>query len=434
MSTKRIQSKGNVTPFRKPKTSTRPRASARAEQVAARTNRTTREVERLPFDLSALEEEGVFVNVDAAGFGMLNRRLDWQALGIRLPQDTDVAFHPPRCGVLPNRYRRPLLLPSQQAHAALHKYSYRFRLTETLFETPAYRWIPWRAFSEFESVFNHAMQNLDAAKREVLDHYDDIRQEVLDTFTRLASDSAQRLLATGTAVAPDFRERVTTSVLDALPGEQELRDKLTLRFQVGVILLGSEMLREQRRALEERHQLERIQAENRLAHTQERAAEEIVQQQLWAERERARLDLAAQAEERRRETETKDRIRQLKVEAAREKLRETLSPLQEGAAQLRASVHESAIAIHEALAKNDFLPGATAKKARNMARWFRLMNFQSDTELDSLIGKLERLASSGKKRSADGAQVKRVLDDIIELTYRDARALAEPSRLAALEL
>lgn len=413
-----------------------PDARTRAVQAAKRVNRQAEEVEQLPFDLSALEEEGVFVNVDASGFGILNRRLDWQALGIQLPKQTDVAFHPPRCGVLPNRYRRPLVAPAQAAHAALHKYSYQFRLTETLFETPAYRWIPWRAFTEFEAAFNHASGNLAAAKQSVLDDYDEIRREVLDTFTNLANDSALRLLATGIVVAPDFRERLTASVLDALPGEEEMRHKLTLRFQVGVILLGSEMLREQRLVLEEQSRLDRTVAAGELARSQERAEQDAVQQQLWAERERVRQSLAAEEEDRRCEAETKERIRQLKVEAAREKLQETLSPLQEGAMQLRASIYESAVAIHEALTKNDFLPGATAKKARGVARWFRLMNFQSDAELESLITRLERLAqASGKrKRTADNAQVKRVLDDIIELTYRDARALAAPDRISALEL
>ena len=136
------------------------KAGKRIERAAKAVNRDAKEVERLPFDLSALEEEGVFVNVDASGFGMLNRRLDWQALGIRLPEDTDIAFHPPRCGVLPNRYRRPLLTPAAQAHQALHKYSYHFRLTETLFETPAYRWLTWRAFSEFEAAFAAAGNDL----------------------------------------------------------------------------------------------------------------------------------------------------------------------------------------------------------------------------------------------------------------------------------
>jgi len=409
----------------------------RIERAAEATSREATEVERLPFDLSALDEEGLFVNVDASGFGMLNRRLDWQALGIRLPEGTDVTFHPPRCGVLPNRYRRPLIAPAAQAHHSLHKYSYHFRLTETVFETPAYRWLPWRAFCEFESAFKVAQENLEAAKREVLDNYNGIRGEVLETFAALGKDSANRLLATGIVVPADFHSRIETGVLDALPSENEIREGLTLRFQVGVILLGSEMLREQRRAMRERKQLEREQSSRDLQIAQDRTAADKLQQQLWAERERVRMSVAAEAEEWRREAETKERIRQLKLEAAREKLGETLSPLQEGAMQLRASIHESATAIHEALAKNDFLPGATARKARGMAHWFRLMNFQSDEELESLVIRLEQLAVTGggkKKRAADNDSIKRVLDGIIELTYRDAREVTAPSRLNALEL
>lgn len=412
-------------------------AELRTKRAADRTKKETQEIEQLPFDLSALEEEGVFVNVDASGFGMLDRRIDWQALGIRLPKETDVAFHPPRCGVLPNRFRRPLLTPATQAHQALHKYSYQFRLTETLFETPAYRWIPWRAFSEFETAFNAAVSNLNKARQTVLDNYDVIRGEVLETFTNLAADSAQRLLATGIVVERDFTERLTNGVLDALPTEQELRHKLSLRYQVGVILLGSEMLREQRQALEERHRIERVEAERELASSEERTAAGIVQQRLWAEQESARLRLVAEKDELEREASVKERIRQLKLDAAREKLQETLSPLQEGAAQLRSVVYESALRMHEALSEKDFLPGPTAKKARSMARWFRLMNFQSDDELENLIINLERLAArpdNRKKRMAESGQVKAVLDDIIELCYRDAQSLTEPSRIAALEL
>jgi hypothetical protein len=42
--------------------------------------------------ISVLENESLFVNVDATGFGILDRRLDWQALGVELPEGTDVAF------------------------------------------------------------------------------------------------------------------------------------------------------------------------------------------------------------------------------------------------------------------------------------------------------------------------------------------------------
>ena len=132
---------GTILPTGNPSLAETATAERRAVQAAARAGVDRAQVERLPFDLSALEDDGLFLNVDAQGFGMLDRRLDWEALGLTLPAETDIAFRPPRCGLLPDRYRLPLLRPAGRAHAALEKYSYRFRLAETLFETPAYRWV-----------------------------------------------------------------------------------------------------------------------------------------------------------------------------------------------------------------------------------------------------------------------------------------------------
>ncbi len=104
----------------------------RAEKAAEQLGLQVADIERLPFDLSALESEGVFVNVDARNFGLLDRRLDWRALGVTLPGRGDLAFRQPRCGLVPERYRLPLLRPASRAHAALQKFSYHFRLVETV--------------------------------------------------------------------------------------------------------------------------------------------------------------------------------------------------------------------------------------------------------------------------------------------------------------
>ena len=95
-------------PATRPAAGSNGRADERAEQAAGRVGVELAEVERLPFDLSVLEDEGLFVNVDARGFGLLDRRLDWQALGIALPRQSDLAFRPPRCGLLTDRYRAPV--------------------------------------------------------------------------------------------------------------------------------------------------------------------------------------------------------------------------------------------------------------------------------------------------------------------------------------
>jgi len=112
-----------------------------------------------------------------------------------------------------------------------------------------------------------------------------------------------------------------------------------------------------------------------------------------------------------------------------------MSPLEEGAKQLHTAVYEAAAAMRDSLQKHNYLHGASAKRARELARWFRLMNWQSDQQLDGLIAELEGLASRPTaKRKRDPGPIDQVLGDIIGICYADARALAEPHRMGALEL
>ena len=408
----------------------------RVQRAADQLGREIAEVERLPFDLSVLDADGIFCNVDARNFGLLDRRLDWHALGISLPRTRGVAFRPPRCGLVPDRYRLPLLRPADRAHAALHKFSYHFRLVETVFESAAYRWVPWRAWPEFEREFNATQTQLRAALDAYATDYDAIRATVLETFRQLAADSARRLEATGNPVPTDFEDAVVHEVLATLPSPTLLWERLSLRYRIGVMQLGSEMLAEQRKAAEERRQLEAIEAEQNLEQRRQQTKERIVQEELWVVQERHRRELHSEEEERRREAAVKERLRQLKLEAARERLQEALSPLEEGAKQLHTAVFEAATAIRTSLQKHQALHGSSAKKARDLSRWFRIMDWQGDQQLEVLVRELEQLASmpTSKKRKRDPGPLDQVLGDIIALTYADARALAEPNRMAALEL
>src|SRR5436309_15498211 len=110
---------------------------------------------------------------------------------------------------------------------------------------------------------------------------------------------------------------------------------------------------------------------------------------VFAAQERIRLDLRAQEEERQREAVIKDRLRQLKLEAARDRLQEALSPLEEGARQLHAAVYEAASAIRSSLQKHQALRGPSARKVRELCRWYSMMNWQGDTQLEALIAELE---------------------------------------------
>jgi hypothetical protein len=211
---------------------------------------------------------------------------------------------------------------------------------------------------------------------------------------------------------------------------------LTLRYRVGVMQLGSEMLAEQHRAAKERRNLEAVESERRLAKHQQAAEDRAIQESLWATQERIREQRKAEDDERGREAAVKERLRQLKLEAAKERLQEALNPLEEGAQQLHTAVFEAATAIRASLQKHDALRGSSAKKARELSRWFKVMNWAGDQQLETLVHELEQLAAAptSKKRKRAPGPIDQVLGDIIDLTYADARALAEPSRMGALEL
>ena len=182
--------------------------------------------------------------------------------------------------------------------------------------------------------------------------------------------------------------------------------------------------------------METAQSELRLQLVRQNTQHQLVQEQLWAERARLGARARAEEEERRCNAEVKERLRQLKLDTARERLQDTLTPLEEGARQLHATVFEAAVAIRESLRKNRALHGSSARKVRDLTQWFTVMNWTDDRQLETLVGELEGLAKrpTSKKRKRDPVHIESVLSDIIALTYDNARAVLEPSRMAALEL
>src|SRR5438874_1525396 len=88
-------------------------------------------------------------------------------------------------------------------------------------------------------------------------------------------------------------QAVVDEVLASLPTPEVLRERLTLQYRVGVMQLGSEMWAEARLAADERHRVQEVESETRLARQRAEAAERLVQEQLWGERERVRRQLQA---------------------------------------------------------------------------------------------------------------------------------------------
>lgn len=392
------------------------------------------DVEELPFDLSVLAEEGVVVDVDARGTTLFDASLDLAELGVSWRHGHRSPIKPVRCELVPPDTKASLVRPASRGHDTLRKYSYGFLVLEVVTHSASNRWVPWRAWPEFRERFGGCESALSLAKGEYREEHPVIVERMREVFGLLAADSARRLAATpGVEAPPDFEGRFVERMLGRIPSPDRVVEALTLRFRVRPLRLGSEMLAEQTRAAEERARLESVEAQRRLTRQEINARERTLQAELWAEERRVKQELAEEEAEREREAEVKRELARLRLEAAREQLAGTVSPLVEGAEQLHAAVHESAVAIGRALSEGHL----EAKKVGEMARLYRLLNFQSEPELDALLGEVERLTREaqreGRRRRSD-EPLDRVLAQIIGETYAGARALTERTRAGAIQL
>lgn len=371
-------------------------------------------VESLPLDLSQLENEGIFLDVDCRGFAALERQIEWKSLGIELPPERKVSLSPPRVGLLPDGHRRKLLRAASRAHAALTHYGFRFTLCETVWGTSDFKWVPWSAFESFETEFAAAVAALEDAKGEILEGYDDILVTLQTAFAELAEDSAKRLAST-LAVPLEDREQFTAAVvgraMEMVPTPAVIRDGLSIVMKPRIIMLGSEIEAE-------------IAATNALRLERER---------LDAEATADLRRFSDEENERRREIEVRERIRNLQIEAAREAAADAVSPIREGLGQITARIAEAAAEMAERLDSAQFVPGSLAKRARQMCEWYELMNFTGDKALEKVLARL-REASGREAAERTPEEMREVLGAVLRATGRQTERLLDDDRLSALEI
>jgi len=400
------------------------RLESRKEKASLALRIDATEVESLPFDLSKLESEGVFMNIDCRGFGSLVRQLEWKTLGVKLPEDAAVRVSPPRAGLLPDIYRNKLMRGAAQAHNALTKYSFRFTLCETVWGTSEYKWVPWNAFEQFEAEYYRACETLSAAKAATLEKYDEILNILQDSFYSLAEDSADRFQATTDEPfdRAEFINAVAAQAIGMVPTPEMIRDGLTIEMKPKVIILGSEIAAEQKLTRELRLETVRVEADTRAVAAEIESKERI-----------ERLKVSEFEEEQKREREVKERIRSMKIEAARREAEEAVSPIKEGLAQITARICEAAQEMSERLHDAKFVPGSLAKRARQMCEWYTLMNFTGDDSLENVLTKLQEAAGREAKQRSP-VEMRNALNDILRATTVQSRKLLDEDRLSALEL
>ena len=122
------------------------------------------------------------------------------------------------------------------------------------------------------------------------------------------------------------------------------------------------------------------------------------------------------------------------MDAARERIDASLSPLMEGLAQVRATLYTEANELRKSLAKGK-VAGVTAKRIRKVADWFSTMNFSDDVELDTLLVALKGLAGdvqAGSRRAAEA--IRTTPDEISKLCSKAATDAMSSGRFESLEI
>lgn len=356
----------------------------RIARAAATTGAAT--VERLPFDLSLLDQ-GIFVDIDVIGLGPLERKLTLDLIGVTLPKGAAAHLSAPSARMLPDEYAAPLSGYAKQAHALLKRLSYTFKLTEALYQTKAWRWVPPTAWDDFDQGLAALQANLDAAKQKALDDYETvILPTMTDLFQRILADSARRLIATGADIG-DVEEWATATLpalITQIPTPQDIQS-IAIERRIGVFYLGSEMLAEQQETRKRRAEIEEQETSLRILRMQERAT----QCQLFE-------DQQARDRERREEQALADRIRAQKEAELKKQLATINSPLQEMTEQLMSTVHRSATTVLESLKENNRLTATASAALNKLIRLYRIMNMSNTPDADAIMAELQRI-QDGKK-------------------------------------
>nr|HMS44035.1 hypothetical protein [Pyrinomonadaceae bacterium] len=81
----------------------------------------------------------------------------------------------------------------------------------------------------------------------------------------------------------------------------------------------------------------------------------------------------------------------------------------------------------------NFVPGALAKRARQMCEWYRLMNFTRDTSLEEVLERLQSAAGADAKIRSK-VEMQSALNDVLRATSLQSKRLLDDDRLSALEL
>jgi hypothetical protein len=413
------------------------------------------QVELIQTSLHLLTEQGILMRVAEDGFGALREHATWREMGVKLPNGAERLFGLPSFGVLPDRYRKPLVQCTKRARRILDARGEKFSVVELLTGSTQYRWISLQAYALFCEERTALYQELAAAKMVVLENYSDIQREMRGIFEALLRDSARRLAATAaTAAAEDAGEEegpglseveiaaVVRRCMEAMPTPDEIR-ALRVAFVPRALQFGAEWMGQAAADREARNRLDAATSAARVRDQVERISVDSARSMAEAATRREWIKTHATEEQARKDAELAAQMRAERLDATRRLLAQTLDPIMEHAQNLHGYVYGEVKQLHDTLLRRGTWHGSSGRSVGTIIQTFRALNWAgNEDDLGKLIDQLEALSVSTEElraakldRDVDG--LKETLAKIVDHTADNARALRErgvAARMVHLEI
>ncbi len=369
-------------------------------------------------ELNQLREQGILIDLNVSGIGMLSKTLTWLETGINdLEGDKRAENYTKGMKLL---YPEPIIRKLKSVESRMRQLIANYTFDITGFHP--YRWLPFTAYDAWRSKFDALVAEFGEVKADMIEGHDRYVREMAVEYREIA-EASWKSLTQGRACLKIERKGVIVSMskgeyvesfvattVAQIPSAEKIAERLQAGYITAMVYGSSDfaaddakaqLLRERTRA-----EMERTRVENR------------------------RLNMRLEAEEARRRLDAREReikiqaMRDAEMEHARTQLAQLASPFQEVFQSLRERFAADAQALLESIQKNGYVRGKVAEKGRGLIEFFDLMAIHDDDELRSaLVSLKQKLEPSSSDTPRDTEGIKSILTQIADMADAETRDL-----------
>jgi hypothetical protein len=424
---------------------------SRVKLVSLETGLEEGQIRKVKLQLDTLRNSGILIDLNIAGTSLLSRQASWLELGVLDPKTIE-RF---------TRGRKSMFLDAEKKiksiearlRQILDKYAYDINGFRP------YRWLNWKSYWSFREEYDRLKEEFEYVKEyEILGRYEEHAAKIRTDFTQIAQSAWNSILGQGYGGAVlngkeytnvgSFTDAIVDLALEKMPTREEIATYLNVDYTTAIVYGDQDVAADQLRAAQMQAEIARANVDIRATEEQIRIKNDLLQEQLWVERQKNRaeqrqreielenLELEKIANQKRREIEM-EAIRKAEMEHARQTLQEVGSPFVDVIKQLRNRFAADAETMLESIKKNQYLHGKVAKKGQGLLEFYELMAAHDDNvlrqKLEALKAEIGEVGGD-EVPDRDMGKIEDILNEISDLAHANAQELTEISQVAFISI